>query len=189
MVNMDGGPVERLLRENRNIGDPSFSEDGKYLVFGSVPTLMTEEKIPHPLEIMELATHRLSEVIHSQGLYSPRWSPDGRYIAAITLDQSKLMLYDTEKLTWQTLAVISGANPAWSKDSKALYIHAYRTPNRPILRVSVPDGHIEEIANLNNFPGGNVTHDDFAGITLDNVPLMHTEFSSGNLYTMDLGQK
>ena len=189
MVNMDGGPVERLLRESRNIGDPSFSEDGKYLVFGSVPTLMTEEKIPRPLEIMELATHHLSEVVHSQGLYSPRWSPDGRYIAAIALDQSKLMLYDTEKLTWQTLAVTSGANPVWSKDSKALYIHAYRAPNRPVLRVSVPDGRMEEIASLNSFPGGDVIHDDFAGITLDNVPLVHTEFSSGNLYTLDLGQK
>jgi Tol biopolymer transport system component len=150
---------------------------------------MTEEKIPRPLEIMELATHRLSEVIHSQGFYSPRWSPDGRYIAAIAVDQSKLMLYDTEKLTWQTLAVISGANPVWSKDSKALYVHAYRAPNRPVLRVSVPDGRMEEIANLNNFSDGDVTHDDFAGITLDNVPLMHTEFSSGNLYTLDLEQK
>jgi len=39
---------------------------------------------------------------------------------------------------------------------------------------------IEEIANLNNFRIGNVTHDDFAGITPDNVLLMHTEVSSGN---------
>lgn len=189
MVNMDGGPVERLLREDRNIGDPSFSEDGKYLVFGSVPTLMTDEKTLRPLEIMELATHRLSDVVHSQGLYSPRWSPDGRYIAAITLDQSKIMLYDTEKLTWQTLVVTSGANPVWSKDSKALYIHAYRAPNRPVMRVSIPDGRLTEIANLTNFPAGDVTHDDFAGITPSDVPLMHTEFSSGNLYTLDLAQK
>jgi hypothetical protein len=48
---------------------------------------------------------------------------------------------------------------------------------------------MEEVANLNNFRGGDVTHDDFAGITLDNVLLVHTEFSSGNLYTLDLGQK
>jgi hypothetical protein len=34
-----------------------------------------------------------------------------------------------------------------------------------------------------------VGHDDFAGIALDNVPLMLTEFSGGNLYTLNLGQK
>jgi Tol biopolymer transport system component/DNA-binding winged helix-turn-helix (wHTH) protein len=188
-VNTDGGPPERLLQEDHNIGDPSFSADGKYLVFGTVPELMAVEKTPTSLEIMELATHHVTEVPNSRGLYSPRWSPDGRFIAAITLDQKQLMLYDMQTKIWKTLAVTSAANPVWSKDSKALYIHAYRAENRPIIRVSVPEGKMEEIANLNNFRSGNVTHDDFAGITLDDLPLMHAEISSGNLYTIDLGQK
>jgi len=188
-INPDGGAPERLLQENQNIGDPSFSADGKSLVFGSVPELMGEEKAPKSLKIFELITHRVTEITNSQGLYSPRWSPDGRFIAAITLDQKKLMLYDTKTAVWKTLAITSAANPVWSNDSKALYLHAYRAENRPVLRVSVPDGQIEEIANLNNFHASNVTHDDFAGITTDNVLLMHTEVSSGNLFTMDLGLK
>ena len=189
MINPDGGTPERLLQENRNIGDPSFSADGKYLVFGTVPELMGEEKTPKSLKIIELATHHVTEVANSEGLYSPRWSPDGHFIAAITFDQKKIMLYDTKTAAWKTLAVTSAANPVWSNDSKALYIHAYRAENRPVFRVNVPDGKIEEIANLNNFRIGNVTHDDFAGIMPDNVLLMHTEVSSGNLYSLDLGTK
>ena len=188
-VNAEGGSPERLLPQNRNIGDPSFSADGKYLVFGMVPELMGPENSAVPLEIIELATHRVTTVPHSEGLYSPRWSPDGQFIAAISLDQKKLMVYDTKAQTWKTLAVTSAAHPVWTKDSKALYVHAYREPNKPILRVSVPDGQMKEIAGLSNFRAGSIAHGDFAGITPDEIPLMNAEISSGNLYSLDLGQK
>ena len=189
MVNADGSPPEQLLQENRNIGDPSFSPDGKYLVFGTVADLIGDVKTPRSLEIMELATHQVSEIAHSEGLFSPAWSPDGRFIVAITLDQNKLMLNDTKTSLWTTLAVTSASWPVWSKDSKAVYIHAYQAENEPILRVGVPDGKMEMITNLKNFRVDTITHANFAGITTNNIPLMHAEIASGNLYTLDLGQK
>lgn len=188
MVSAEGGTPERLLQEKRNIGDPTFSADGKYLLFGTIAELMGERQTPRSLQIMDLATHRITEIVHSQGLFSPAWSPDGRFIAAITLDQNKLMLYDTQSMMWKTLAGTSASYPVWSNDSKAIYVYAYQADSRPILRVSVPGGQIEAISNINNFRG-NIMHADFAGITADGVPLMHTEISSGNLYTLDLQQK
>lgn len=189
MINADGGPPEHLLKEDQNIGDPSFSEDGKYLVFGTVPELIGAGDGNKSLSIMELESRKVSPLPGSKGVYSPRWSPDGRFIAAITLDQKEIRLYDTKAAKWKTLAATSAALPVWSKDSHFLYVHAYRSPNRPILRISVPDGRIEEVADLKNFHSGNITHADFAGITPDGVPLMHAEVSSGNLYSMDLRQK
>jgi Tol biopolymer transport system component len=154
-----------------------------------VPELMGQDNSSVPLKIVELTTHHVTNMPQSEGLFSPRWSPDGKYIAALTLDQKKVMLYDTKTQIWKTLAITSAALPVWSRDSKALYIHAYRAENRPIYRVSVPDGQMKEIAGLGNFRADSVAHADFAGITLDNVPLMHTEISSGNLYTLDLKSK
>jgi hypothetical protein len=34
------------------------------------------------------------------GLFSPRWSPDGRYIAAITFADLKLVLFDFANQKW-----------------------------------------------------------------------------------------
>jgi Tol biopolymer transport system component/DNA-binding winged helix-turn-helix (wHTH) protein len=190
IVSAGGGSPERLLQENRNIGDPSFSADGRYIVFGMVPELMGQANVPNSLETIELSTHGITKVPGSQGLYSPRWSPDGHFIAAITLDQKRVMLYDTKTLIWKTLAVTSAANPVWSMDGRALYIHAYREERTPIYRVSVPTGAMKEIASLNNFPvGSNVNKIDFSGITPDNVLLVHTEISSGNLYTLDFNSR
>jgi Tol biopolymer transport system component/DNA-binding winged helix-turn-helix (wHTH) protein len=188
-VAADGGPAERLLKDNQNLGDPSNSPDGKSLVFGTVPSLIDEGGGAKQLWFFNLSTRTRTPVPNSNGLYSPRWSPDGRFIAAITLDQKELRLYDTRVESWKTLAVTSAALPVWSKDSRYLYVHAYRASNRPILRISIPDGKVEQVADLNNFRSGNITHADFAGLSPEGSPLMHAEVSSGDLYSVDLSTK
>ena len=188
-VSADGGPPERLLQESRNIGDPSFSADGKSLLFGTVAELMGEAKAPRSLAIIDLSTRRVTEIPQSQGLFSPTWSPDGRFIAAITVEQNRLMLYDTKTMVWTTLASTSASWPVWSNDSKALYVHAYQAENEPILRVSVPEGKIDRISDSRSFRAGSITHATFAGITPDDVLLMHAEVANGNLYSLDFEQK
>jgi hypothetical protein len=71
------------------------------------------------------------------------------------------MLYDTRTMSWKMLAVTSAANPIWSKDSKALYFHAYKADMAPILRVTVPDGHMEELTSLAEFRANSITRTDF----------------------------
>lgn len=186
LLSANGGSPTRLMSPDRNAADPSFSPDGRYLVFGGLPDLMGQGHTPRSLEILELATNRITEIPHSQGLFSPRWSPDGRYIAALTLDQQKLMLYDVAARNWKTLAVTSAADPVWTADSKALFFQSFMAPMGPICRISVPDGHLEEVASLKDFPAGSTSRYFFAGITPDNIPLVHAEIDSSNIYSMDL---
>jgi Tol biopolymer transport system component/DNA-binding winged helix-turn-helix (wHTH) protein len=189
LVNAEGGSPERLMKEDQNVADPSFSSDGKSIAFGGVPDLMGQGNTLRSIEILELSSGRISELPHSEGLFSPRWSPDGHYIAALTLDQQKVMLYDVAAQTWKTLAVTSAADPVWAPDGKAIFIHAYMAPMAPICRISVPDGRIEEVASLKNLPVGTTARYFFSGIAPDNSPLVHAETDSSNLYTIDLGAK
>jgi Tol biopolymer transport system component/DNA-binding winged helix-turn-helix (wHTH) protein len=188
-ISADGGSPERLLKEDRNAGDPSWSADGQSLVFGRVTDLMGKENQPRDLQILNLNTHQTTKIPGSEGLFSPRWSPDGRYIAALSLDQRRLALYDTTTRTWKTLANTSVADPVWSFDSKAIYIHAFMADTQPIYRVSVPDGHLEEAASLSGFRAEDTADYFFVGITPDNVPLVRARTSTGNLYSLDLDNK
>lgn len=185
-VSADGGNPERLLHEDRNAADPSWSADGRSIVFGRVTDLMGKENGPRNLQILDLATHQLRTVPGSDGLFSPRWSPDGRYIAALSLDQRSLMLFDTANQTWKTLATTSVADPVWAADSKSIFIHAFMAESQPIYRVSVPDGHLDEVANLSSFRAGDTADYFFVGITPDNLPLVRARTSTGNFYSLNL---
>lgn len=188
-ISADGGEPERLLQEDRNAGDPSWSADGQSVVFGRVTDLMGKENGPRNLQILNLATHQITQMPGSDGLFSPRWSPDGRYIAALSLDQRRLMVYDLSTHTWSTLATTSVADPVWSADSKAIYIHAFMADTQPIYRVSVPGGHLEEVASLSAFRAGDTADYFFVGVTPDNLPLVRARTSTGNLYSLDLDKR
>jgi len=122
----------------------------------------------------------------SNGLFSPRWSPDGRYIAAITLDQKSLMLLDTATQTWRTLATTSVADPVWAADSRSLFFHASQAEMQPIYRVSIPDGHLEQVASLASFSGGNTADYFFCGLTPKDEPIVRSRTSTGDIYSLDL---
>jgi Tol biopolymer transport system component/DNA-binding winged helix-turn-helix (wHTH) protein len=188
-VPADGGRPQPLHPENRNAGDPDWSADGQSLVFGRVPDLMGKESGSRAIQILDLHSHTITPVPGSEGLFSPRWSPDGRYIAAITLDQRRLMLFDVATRTWRLLAETSVADPVWSADSKAIYIHAFMSPTQPIYRVDVPTGHLLQVANLASFRSGEAADYFFCGITPDNIPLVRARSSTGNLYSIDLDGK
>jgi Tol biopolymer transport system component/DNA-binding winged helix-turn-helix (wHTH) protein len=188
-IQADGGSPQRLLLENRNAADPSWSADAHSIVFGRVTDLMGKEDSPRNLQILDLRTHKVETIPKSEGYFSPRWSPDGRYIAAITLDQRQLVLYDTTVLTWKTLWQGSVADPVWSADGKAIYIHAFMGETQPIYRVSIPNGHLDEIASLTSFRAGNTVDYFFSGITPDNTPVVRARTATGNLYMLDLDRE
>jgi hypothetical protein len=52
------------------------------------------------IHLLDLQTHEESTVAGSDGLFSPRWSPDGRYIAALPLNGESLRLYEVAKHNW-----------------------------------------------------------------------------------------
>ncbi len=182
----DGGAATRLLRENRNAADPSWSADGQQIAFGRVTDLMGKEEGSRRLEILDLKTGTVTAVPGSEGLFSPRWSPNGRYIAALSLDQRRLMLFDRETKVWKAIAETSVADPVWSGDSRAIFFHASMAEMQPIYRVSIPEGRLEQIANLANFAAGDTADYFFCGITPDNVPIVRSRTATGNLYSVDL---
>lgn len=186
VIGAEGDDLRPLLRESRNAADPSWSPDGKSLVFGRVNDYMGKENAARTLHILHLDTNQIEEVPGSNNLFSPRWSPDGRWIAALTLDQRQVRLFDVAAHTWTTLPVPSGADPVWSSDSRSLYIHASLDPAQPIDRVSIPDGHVIELVRLADERQNDAVDFVFGGLTRDNEPLIRERVFTGNFFSMDL---
>ena len=87
--------VERPPARSRRQTPPG-RPDGKRLVFGSGPGFDTSDSPNAVMRVLALDTGKVTVVPGSAGLFSPRWSPDGRYIAALSFDSLRLAIFDTD---------------------------------------------------------------------------------------------
>jgi DNA-binding winged helix-turn-helix (wHTH) protein/Tol biopolymer transport system component len=184
-VNAAGGAIHLVLGDHRNLADPGWSADGRQIVFGWEADLMGKEGGPHNIKILDLPSQLVRSLPGSTDLFSPRWSPDGLWVAALSRDQAKLVVYSVRDQTWRTLFTSGAADPVWSADSRAIYFHAFADPDSAILRVSL-DGTRERVADLSQMGLPAVNSYFFGGMTPDGSPIIEPRVGTGNIYSIAL---
>ena len=156
VVSAKGGPSQSLLSEENAEVDINWSSEGDKVIFGRVTQFKPQGL---NIEVYDRNAHKLSAIPGSEGLFSPRLSPDGRYIAALSFNQTKLMLYDTQAQKWsqwQTLAAGALNYPTWSEDSKSIYFDDLVSGEGTYCRARVGDNHYEHVFalhGLERYPG------------------------------------
>ena len=179
-VSSDGGSLEPLLEESRNQADPDWGPGGAAIVFGRLPDYAAEATAPKDIRILDLASRKLSVLPDSTGMFSPRWSPDGRYIAAMTLDQHRLMVFDRTTSKWSTVAEGVIHNPVWSRDGRNLYFQSLKEDEVPIFRVSIADRRLERICDRS--VASSADSITFWGLAPDDGPIGSSRFYSADVY-------
>ena len=141
------------------------------------------------IRILDFKTHKLEKVPGSDGLFSPRWSPDGRYIAAISPDNTTLKRFDFQTQTWSNWLVESAGTvsyPVWSADSKYLYFDDLVNGDESIRRVKVGDSQPElafVLGALDRYPGALGT---WSGRAADGSWMFVRDRSTQEVYQLSL---
>jgi len=188
LIDAEGGKPAPLLNEDRNEADPDWSSDGQLIVFGRLPNRM-DSRQPKAIYLLEIPSRKVTEIPGSDGLFSPRLSPDGRYIAAMRLDQRALLLYDRQQQRWTTLTSQGVGDPAWSHDGRFLYFQNFLEKGKPIFRIAVPAGQAELVATIANLRPIAATDYRLIGLAPGDLPIVSAHTSTVNLYGLDLDEQ
>jgi Tol biopolymer transport system component/predicted Ser/Thr protein kinase len=183
LIAPQGGTAEELLPKDQTEGDPTWSADGSRIAFSS--------GLPQPgqksdIRILDLKTRQVTTIPGSDDKYSPRWSPDGRYLAALNLENlsKKLFLYDFQAEKWtEWIDDPDGIGyPAWSSDSQ----HVDFWTVTKLKRVKIGDTRSEELFSyslkIHMIPEFGPWNDSAA----DGSRMFVRDASTDDIYALDL---
>ncbi|MGA2538715.1 MAG: winged helix-turn-helix domain-containing protein [Terracidiphilus sp.] len=187
LVSSHGGSPQRLIPDDADAEeDASWSADGRKIVFRAEGSQTSEKD---RLLIFDLASRKVSVLPGSAGLWSPRWSPDGKYIAAMSFEVQGLKLLDVATQRWSTLPANERMDyPVWSSDSKYVYFLRLVNGDRGVYRIRAIGGKIERVADLKDW---HITGYYSFWMALDPTdgPLLLRDVGSDDIYALTLDEK
>jgi len=186
LLSAEGGTPRELNGDNHNQGDPTWTPDGSSIAFAGMPWFDYAAAPKPNIHILNLRTGEVAAVPGSEGLFSPRCSPDGRYIAALSSDSTKLLLYDFARKTWLPLATSKFGYENWSHDGSYIYAEDYPDKVDDIVRIHVPDGKLERLFSLKDVPRGFDPWEFWVGLAPGDSVLLMRDRSTQEIYSLDV---
>jgi Tol biopolymer transport system component/DNA-binding winged helix-turn-helix (wHTH) protein len=183
LISSSGGNPEPLERAEGDEAeaDPTWMPDGRTIVFGK------SAGDRYGIYRLDLETGKISLIPDSGGLFSPRVSPDGRYLSALTNAQTKLMLFDISTNHWSSLVEGEAVSyNEWSHDGKYVYVRENHGGAAELVRVRIKDRVLENVLSLKDFPAPGDIFAAWIGLTPDDAPLLMRDRSLQEIYALDL---
>jgi Tol biopolymer transport system component/DNA-binding winged helix-turn-helix (wHTH) protein len=190
LISAEGGSAQQVLPGESNEADPTWSPDGNSIVFGGLPWPETsgENHADMNIQVIDLKTHQLSKLPGSDGLCSPRWSPDGRYIVALTSSHPMgPLLFSLATKKWTRFVDGDMGYPSWSRDSRSIYLQDWSHSVPRIVRLNISDHRAEVLMKFSDVEGpmvGFITA--WSGVALDGSPLVARNISNQEIYALKL---
>jgi Tol biopolymer transport system component len=184
IVSSDGGGLRKFSAKDQHLdGFLTWSPDGHRMAGTS-----TSAGGKYVVVILDLDTREDTIIPGSDDLFEPRWSPDGRYLAAAGFDVSSLKVFDFQTRKWSELAQGGPVDcPEWSKDSQFIYFRRV-SGDIGLFRVRPSGGRAEKIVDLKDW------HDAgwfgrYMGLDPTDAPLLLRDIGSDDIYALTLEQK
>jgi DNA-binding winged helix-turn-helix (wHTH) protein/Tol biopolymer transport system component len=187
VVSSSGGAVRQLIPGDRQEVDPNWSPDGNSIMFGRPADVLAEHGMPKAIYLLNLKSGQSTTLPGSAGMFSPRWTPNGRFVVAMPHNNwDRLMRFDFATKKWSELVPYHAANPTLSPDGEWVYFESEHNGTN-LSRARVRDGRIERLVDFADVTRGTLmTCSEAGGVDLDGSPLLDCIVNASELYVLDL---
>jgi Tol biopolymer transport system component/DNA-binding winged helix-turn-helix (wHTH) protein len=183
LMPVDGGRPEPVAPGVDGISNPDWGPEGLTIVVErNLPTGQQKNK-DSVLEFVDLKNRKTTEISGSENLHLTRWSPDGRFLAAVGGAGGDLEIYDVAANRWRV--VTHGkmfATPAWSADSAYVYYQDVLSGGEPLFRLNISSGKMEKIADFQSVLDSGVHRSILEAVEGDGSPVIAFHRGSGDIY-------
>lgn len=178
-ISTEGGSPEPLIpNDPHSQSDPDWSPDGSRILFGGSAFDSDSD-----LRILDLKTHQVEIIPESQHLFSPRWSPDGRYIAALSMNAARLLLFDFQTQRWSQIG--NGDLLGWIEWSNDGQYLVYADQSQGVLRrLRMRDRKAELLVDFANFRTTGYWNFSMT-LAPDGSPLLLRNIGTQDVYSID----
>ena len=183
VIPVQGGVARQMIPGNDQTADATWMPDNKSIVFG--PWKGGDSR---GIKVLDSNTNQVSALLGATEMWSPRVSPDGRYIAALSQQDGKMMLFDTKTQKWGELSANYSGYPSWSRDGKFLYFQDWDRgsgyPSR-VVRIRIGDRKLETVVDLKSLDRLSIgTFMSWSGLAPDDSVLLSRNNSTQEIYAV-----
>jgi len=174
----EGGTPRSVHTESSTQWAPTWSHDGKTLAFS--------QRDKDHSQILYVGTGTVTDLKGSKELDIPRWSRNGRYLAAHSEDS--LILFNFETGLSETLvANVSRGHYIWANDNQHIYYYGNysRGPDRSLYRVNINDKVVEKVVRFGEVRTSWGVNGPWVGVDPDGAALLLRDQSIDNIYALD----
>ena len=186
VVSAQGGAPKSVLPSNNKWASVSgdWRTDGRQIV---LDVQEMESGRDPDIRIFDLESGKLSTLEDSEGLLEPRWSADGRYIAALHPKKKQVFLYDCRLQTWTVLAEANFPSALrWSPAGDALYYQDTDDVEETIFRVPMAKREAERVVRLGDLLSTGAARAIFTGLSPDGSVYVTVDHGDVDVYAVDL---
>jgi len=186
VVSSQGGAPKNVLPSNNKWASVSgdWRTDGRQIV---LDVQNTEDGSESTIRILDLETGSLTQLAGSEGLVEPRWSADGRYIAALQPRKKQILIYDCKLQKWSVLAEANFPSTLrWSPGGDALYYQDVDEVEESVFRVPMATRESERVTRFGDLLSSGAARCYFTGLSPDGSVYVTVDHGDVDVYAVDL---
>ena len=185
IIPAEGGNPEQVTQGEQDDSDAVWSPNGDAIAFGGTSAMAITAK-KHPIQILDLKTRELTSLPDSGAYFSPRWSPDGRWMLAIDPTTWILKLYDFKTRGWEDLTKLPTGYPIWTEDSQCIIFNNTNDSKPAEYRICLKDRKPQLLVDMTQFGPVGLGTFGWTGVSPDGSILAVRDISVEEIFSVEL---